>query len=66
MMHVLINIKSSNNINKWQVGFNSAFKGLMCYIRIWYCPYCIYWNNVRFMDLTIFSFPEFEEHQLTF
>jgi hypothetical protein len=27
-MHVLINVKSSNNISKWQVGFNSAFKGL--------------------------------------
>jgi hypothetical protein len=27
-MHVLIKVKSSNNINKWQVGFNSAFKGL--------------------------------------
>jgi hypothetical protein len=28
-MHVLIKVKSSNNISKWQVGFNSAFKGLM-------------------------------------
>jgi hypothetical protein len=28
-MHVLINVKSSNNISKWQMGFNSAFKGLM-------------------------------------
>jgi hypothetical protein len=27
-MHVLINVKSSNNISKWQVGFNSAFKGV--------------------------------------
>jgi hypothetical protein len=27
-MHGLINVKSSN-ISKWQVGFNSAFKGLM-------------------------------------
>jgi hypothetical protein len=27
-MHVLINVKSSNNISKRQMGFNSAFKGL--------------------------------------
>jgi hypothetical protein len=28
MMHVPINVKSPNNISKWQTGFNSAFKGL--------------------------------------
>jgi hypothetical protein len=28
-MHVLINVKSPNNISKWQTGFNSVFKGLM-------------------------------------
>jgi hypothetical protein len=28
-MHVPINVKSPNNISKWQMGFNSAFKGLM-------------------------------------
>jgi hypothetical protein len=27
-MHVLINVKSPNNISKLQMGFNSAFKGL--------------------------------------
>jgi hypothetical protein len=27
-MHVLINVKSPNNISKWQMGFNAAFKGL--------------------------------------
>jgi len=27
-MHVPINIKSPNNISEWQMGFNSAFKGL--------------------------------------
>jgi hypothetical protein len=32
-MHVLINVKSPNNISKWQMGFNSAFKGL----RFNYC-----------------------------
>jgi hypothetical protein len=29
-MHVPINVKSSNNISKWQMEFNSAFKGLKC------------------------------------
>jgi hypothetical protein len=28
MMHGPINVKSPNNISKWQMGFNSAFKGL--------------------------------------
>jgi hypothetical protein len=38
-MHVPINVKSPNNISKWQMGFNSAFKGLillrMNKIRMW-------------------------------
>jgi TnpA family transposase len=28
-MHGTINVKSPNNTSKWQMGFNSAFKGLM-------------------------------------
>jgi hypothetical protein len=28
-MHGPIKVKSPNNISKWQMGFNSAFKGLM-------------------------------------
>jgi hypothetical protein len=32
-MHVHINVKSPNHINKWQMGFNSAFKGLIEYVR---------------------------------
>jgi hypothetical protein len=31
-MHLPINVKSPNNISKWQVGFNSSFKGLMIII----------------------------------
>jgi hypothetical protein len=27
-MHLPINVKSPNNISKWHMGFNSAFKGL--------------------------------------
>jgi hypothetical protein len=29
-MHGPINVKSPNNISKWQMGFNLAFKGLKC------------------------------------
>jgi hypothetical protein len=28
MMHLPVNVKSPNNISKWLMGFNSAFKGL--------------------------------------
>jgi hypothetical protein len=28
-MHVPIDVKSPNNTSKWQMGFNSAFKGLI-------------------------------------
>jgi hypothetical protein len=28
-MHGPINVKSPNNTSKWQMGFNSAFKGLI-------------------------------------
>jgi hypothetical protein len=27
-MHGTMNVKSPNNTSKWQMGFNSAFKGL--------------------------------------
>jgi hypothetical protein len=33
MMHLPINVKSPNNTSKWQMGFNSAFKGLMTHIE---------------------------------
>jgi hypothetical protein len=28
-MHGPINVKSPNNTSKWQIGFNSAFEGLI-------------------------------------
>jgi hypothetical protein len=31
MMHEPINVKSPNNTSKWQMEFNSAFKGLVSY-----------------------------------
>jgi hypothetical protein len=33
-MHGPINVKSPNNTSKWQMGFNSAFKGLKLWIRL--------------------------------
>jgi hypothetical protein len=30
-MHGPINVKSPNNTGKWQMGFNSAFKGLTAF-----------------------------------
>jgi hypothetical protein len=32
-MHGPINVKSPNNTSKWQIGFNSAFKGLILIFR---------------------------------
>jgi hypothetical protein len=29
MMHGTMKVKSLNNTSKWQMGFNSAFKGLI-------------------------------------
>jgi hypothetical protein len=37
-MHLRIEVKSPNNISKWQVGFNSAFKGIMNLSRLSGCP----------------------------
>jgi hypothetical protein len=31
-MHGSINVKSPNNTRKWQMGFNSAFKGLILHL----------------------------------
>jgi hypothetical protein len=33
-MHGPINVKSPNNTSKWQMGFNSAFKGLISAVWI--------------------------------
>jgi hypothetical protein len=34
-MHGPINVKSPNNTSKWQMGFNSAFKGLKRLLDLW-------------------------------
>jgi hypothetical protein len=41
-MHGPINVKSLNNITKWQMGFISAFKGLSCGISVVFLEYIIY------------------------
>jgi hypothetical protein len=46
-MHVLINVKSPNNVSKWQMEFNSAFKGLNINI-IWQKCLCV--GEVADMD----------------
>jgi hypothetical protein len=33
-MHGPMNVKFPNNTSKWQLEFNSAFKGLMCSIYV--------------------------------
>jgi hypothetical protein len=34
-MHGPINVKSPKNINKWEMGYNSAFKGLKYIVKKW-------------------------------
>jgi hypothetical protein len=36
-MHVPISVKSPNNISEWQMGFNSAFKGLKLKAKWQHC-----------------------------
>jgi hypothetical protein len=45
-MHVPINVKSSNNTSKWQMEFNSAFKGLNKKIHV-LLLYCIEKHNTK-------------------
>jgi hypothetical protein len=52
-MHRPINVKSPNNISKWQMGFNSAFKGLIWYVAS-YIMY--YMGNAIPLNLQWFSF----------
>jgi hypothetical protein len=40
-MHGPINVKSPNNISKWQVGFNSAFKGLSYHVSEYTVVYIV-------------------------
>jgi hypothetical protein len=45
-MHGPINVKSPNNTSKWQMGFNSAFKGLRCMkLQSWIRLFLISWRT---------------------
>jgi hypothetical protein len=41
-VHLPINVKSPNNISKWQMGFNSAFKGLKLSLNTSFSRLCIF------------------------
>ena len=54
-MHGTINVKSPNNISEWQMGFNSAFKGLSVEtntsVALLSCGYEMQWDIFRgFID----------------
>ena len=52
-MHVPINVKSPNNISEWQMGFNSAFKGLIYYLLTYLLSYSLTpWSRVLSEKLT--------------
>jgi uncharacterized membrane protein YjjP (DUF1212 family) len=56
-MHVPINVKSLNNISKWQMEFNSAFKGLiwmLCSSCATSCEFFVVYVFGRFV--TVWSF----------
>jgi len=66
-MHGPINVKSPNNISEWQMGFNSAFKGLSDWfysrlyahwftLRLCFCNGCIESSEyVRKVMMTCFA-----------
>jgi hypothetical protein len=49
-MHGPINVKAPNNTSKWQMGFNSAFKGLTSHIQIFEV------TNFGFVNKTLSDF----------
>jgi hypothetical protein len=57
MMHGPINVKSPTNISKWQMGFNSEFKGLIYIVHlVGYFYSCITMHgfmNVKIIELFI-------------
>jgi hypothetical protein len=44
-MHGPIKVKSPNNASKWQMGFNSAFKGLSTKVNIYFWPHTGSWKG---------------------
>jgi len=50
-MHGPINFKSPNNISEWQMGFNSAFKGLIytpphLILKNWHFAHMVYLRDL--------------------
>jgi hypothetical protein len=65
-----MNVKSSNNISKWQVGFNLAFKVLKCMECIKY-PICYHnlkdcssWNEEVIEKSTDFRNTEYQSDEI--
>jgi hypothetical protein len=52
-MHGPINVKSTNNISKWQIRFISAFKGLTRVVNL--SPLCTSVNNTSFEAFGIYQ-----------
>jgi hypothetical protein len=52
-MHVSINVKSPNNISKWQMGFNSAFKGLTCLPSLSPIIFSVIFSSFLFLSIII-------------
>jgi hypothetical protein len=55
-MHGPMNVKSPNNTSKWQMGFNSAFKGLIKHPNDFFCLI----QTKKTLELILKMFPEFE------
>jgi hypothetical protein len=49
MMHGPINVKPPNNISKWQMGFNSAFKELNVIVNTHFCEKYSFILNSKFI-----------------
>jgi hypothetical protein len=58
-MHGPINVKSPNNISEWQMGFNSAFKGLMFFSGSEVCSSLIDNISIRVPSCSIRNFTQF-------
>jgi hypothetical protein len=49
-MHVPINVKSPNNISEWQMGFNSAFKGLNNLVSVLKIPQLLEGHSIIYVS----------------
>jgi hypothetical protein len=56
-MHGPINVKSPNNTSKWQMGFNSAFKGLidLIYIFIYLHVSLLVFSYIELFNFYLFT-----------